>query len=76
MNLAVLHGVGVADEFLAIYRSVVGATSDHHPYWDLVSALDLWHDLRGEDEPTLDPVRLDEFVAAAVGRLTGRSSGS
>lgn len=69
-NLAMLHGVDVADEFLAIYRSVVGATSDHHPYWDLVSAVDLRHDLRDDDEPTLDRVRLDEFVAAAVDRLT------
>lgn len=68
-NLAMLHEVDVADEFLAIYRSVVGTASDHHPYWDLVSALDLRHDMTG-DEPTMDRMRLDAFVLAAVDRLT------
>ena len=79
-NLAQLHGLEVADRFLASYRTVDGAF-DHHPYWDLVTAMDSdWHPepgvFRGWIEhgvrgltPALIRSRLDDYVASIVARV-------
>ncbi|MFC5703363.1 phosphotransferase family protein [Cohnella faecalis] len=40
VNLAQLHGVEAADEFLARYRSHAGDAFVYDPYWDLVVLLD------------------------------------
>ncbi len=76
-NLAQLHGVEVADAFLAGCRSL-GIVDDTQPYWDLVDLLDMgslagrdafpgWHDA-GLTHLTTSIVRtrLDEYVAGLV----------
>ncbi|WP_308637158.1 phosphotransferase family protein [Paenibacillus silvisoli] len=40
VNLAQLHGVQAADEFLTLYQSYAGAAFTYDPYWDLVSLID------------------------------------
>jgi aminoglycoside phosphotransferase (APT) family kinase protein len=39
-NLAYLYGVTAADQFLQAYDSLAGPTFDHHPYWDLIVAIE------------------------------------
>ncbi|MFD0672832.1 phosphotransferase family protein [Cohnella sp. GCM10027633] len=40
VNLAQLHGVPAAEEFLAHYRELAGDSFDYDPYWDLVTLID------------------------------------
>jgi Phosphotransferase enzyme family len=40
-NLACAYGVPLADRFLAICQSVCGSTWSYHPYWDLVTLMDM-----------------------------------
>lgn len=40
VNLAQLHHVGVADEFLAAYLRYSGSAFTYDPYWDLVALID------------------------------------
>ncbi|RKP47958.1 aminoglycoside phosphotransferase family protein [Cohnella endophytica] len=40
VNLALLHGVPSADEFLAGYRRHAGESFTYDPYWDLVTLID------------------------------------
>ncbi|GAA3409994.1 phosphotransferase family protein [Paenibacillus hodogayensis] len=40
VNLAQLHGIGAADEFLACYENHAGASFAYDPYWDLVTLID------------------------------------
>ncbi|MFC5467493.1 phosphotransferase family protein [Cohnella suwonensis] len=40
VNLAQLHGVGAADEFLDRYREHAGVTFAYDPYWDLLTLID------------------------------------
>jgi aminoglycoside phosphotransferase (APT) family kinase protein len=41
VNLVRLHGVAVADRFLADYVSLLGGgVDDHHPYWDAITLID------------------------------------
>jgi aminoglycoside phosphotransferase (APT) family kinase protein len=40
VNLAQLHGVGTADEFLDRYRRHAGDSFHYDPYWDLVTLID------------------------------------
>lgn len=80
LNLATLHGVETADRFLAVYQSLTGQKVEHHPYWDIITAIEWlpqprvfagWRDM---GLPQLTPevvrARLDEHVAAAVARLS------
>jgi aminoglycoside phosphotransferase (APT) family kinase protein len=60
LNLAVHHGQGEAERFLAYWLDITGRT-DYDPYWDLVDAVSMVSD--DPDE------RLDEFVAAAASRF-------
>lgn len=39
-NLTMMHGLAVADQFLAIYSEIDG-TFDYQPYWDVDSILDV-----------------------------------
>lgn len=40
VNLALLHDVETADDFLSRYRREAGADFEYDPYWDLVSLID------------------------------------
>ena len=40
-NLAGMYGVAAADRFLLICQQVMGTTWSYHPYWDLITLLDL-----------------------------------
>lgn len=73
-NLVCLHGVDVADRFLTAYETLAG--SKHHPYWDVVTAMDClpdpgvyrgWtdHGVRGLTEEIVR-ARLDEYIASIV----------
>jgi len=79
-NLANLHGVAVADDFLAAYMEVAGPEFEYNPYWDLISVVELlpgpptmyegWRasgvaDISNE----LMGERVDQYVASVVARL-------
>lgn len=77
LNLVQLHGLEVADRFLAAYLSLAGG--DYQPYWDLVTAMEFlpgrgvyagWLDA-GLTHITKELAysRVDDHVAAAVARL-------
>jgi len=40
LDLALTHGVAVAEEFLPAYARAFGGADEHHPYWDLLDAAD------------------------------------
>ena len=63
VNLAVDAGLDVADRFLAAHRTLTGA--DHHPWWDVTSAVDC--------APETGPSwrGMEDLVAAALARLAG-----
>ncbi|MGH3992090.1 MAG: phosphotransferase [Pseudonocardiaceae bacterium] len=69
-NLACDHGLGAAKRFLAIQRALTGNAIDHHPYWDILAAVDLVTALDPADPPAPDERhrRLEEHVAAALAR--------
>lgn len=68
-NLAADHGLQVADEFLACYRTVTGRTLGDQPYWDLVSLLDLLLDGDPGDIGPDDQRCFEAYAEAALGRL-------
>jgi len=79
-NLANLHGVGIADEFLSAYIDAAGPEFDYDPYWDLMSVVELlpgpptMYD--GWRAAGLTPIksatmrkRADDYVASVIDRL-------
>ena len=73
-NLAILHGVEVADRFLDHCLD----WADYNPYWDILSLLDAeldeplyqgWLDFGIKLTPALARTRLDEYAASLVARL-------
>lgn len=79
-NLANLHGVSVADEFLAAYIAEAGSEFEYDPYWDLMSVVELlpgppsmyegWlaSGVRNISNAVMRE-RVDEYVASIVARL-------
>jgi len=68
LNLAWDLGLEAADRFLAAHRALTGF--DHHPYWDVVAAVDCVPELDAPGpppEPWLE--RMEGLVAAALARL-------
>ena len=78
-NVAIVYGVEMADGFLEAYQRVAGV--NHHPYWDLLSLMDIdlldgpgvfpgWPELgvKGLTAKTVR-ARLDEYLASVVARL-------
>ncbi|MFB7303047.1 phosphotransferase family protein [Heyndrickxia sporothermodurans] len=41
LNLAMLYGVSAADAFLSAYEKLAGYSFSYHPYWDLLSLIDI-----------------------------------
>jgi aminoglycoside phosphotransferase (APT) family kinase protein len=79
-NLAELHGVSVADEFLAAYVAEAGSEFQYDPYWDVMSVVELlpgppsmYEGWRASGVPTISATVLrehvDEYVAGVVARL-------
>ncbi len=79
-NLANLHGVSVADDFLEAYIDVAGSEFEYDPYWDLMSVVELlpgppsmyegWRASRIPDiSNELMRERVDRYVASVVARL-------
>jgi aminoglycoside phosphotransferase (APT) family kinase protein len=63
VNLAADLGLAVADRFLAAHRALTGF--DHHPWWDVASAVDV------APETGPDWRGVEDLVAAALSRLGG-----
>jgi hypothetical protein len=68
-NLAMSFGLDAAEAFLDVYRTVVGASYAHNPYWDLRVAVDFLPDLPSDGRPSEELERLDDFVAGSVAAL-------
>jgi aminoglycoside phosphotransferase (APT) family kinase protein len=79
-NLANLHGVSVADEFLSSYVAAAGSEFTYDPYWDLMSVVELlpgppsmYEGWRASGIPNISNAvmreRVDEYVASVIARL-------
>jgi aminoglycoside phosphotransferase (APT) family kinase protein len=79
-NLANLHSVSVADDFLAAYVEAAGSDFEYDPYWDLMSAAELlpgppamYEGWRAGGVPNISNAvmreRVDLYVASVVARL-------
>jgi hypothetical protein len=79
-NLAILHGVRAADDFLAAYIRCAGSDFEYDPYWDLMTLVELLPGPPGMYEgwlamgvrliPRATIVeRVDAYVASVVARL-------
>jgi aminoglycoside phosphotransferase (APT) family kinase protein len=79
-NLANLHGVPAADEFLSAYVAAAGSEFKYDPYWDLMSVIELlpgppstYAGWRAGGVPNIADAtmreRVDEYVASVVARL-------
>jgi aminoglycoside phosphotransferase (APT) family kinase protein len=79
-NLANLHGVSVADEFLTAYVEEAGSEFRYDPYWDLMSVVELlpgppsmYEGWRASGVPNISNAvmreRVDLYVASLVARL-------
>jgi hypothetical protein len=69
-NLAWEYGVPAADEFLASYQRLTAGAIQHHPYWDIVTVIDLVGDIDPSDPLSpADLAPLETYVAAALARL-------
>ena len=82
-NLANLHGVAVADDFLSAYIEAAGSEFEYDPHWDLISVVELlpgppsMYD--GWRASGIAPIsgaimreRVDAYIASVVARLDGR----
>jgi len=79
-NLASLHGVSVADDFLTAYIAEVGSEFKYDPYWDLMSVVELlpgppsmYEGWRAIGVPGISNAlmreRVDNYVKSVVARL-------
>jgi aminoglycoside phosphotransferase (APT) family kinase protein len=79
-NLANLHGVSVADEFLMAYIAEAGSEFHYDPYWDLMSVVELlpgppsmYEGWRASGFPAISNAlmreRVDDYVKSVVARL-------
>jgi aminoglycoside phosphotransferase (APT) family kinase protein len=69
-NLACDHGLWAAEEFLRLWESASGAEGQHHPYWDVLTAVDLVAAMDPGPAPRDSGYhRLVRHVAAALSRM-------
>lgn len=79
-NLANLHSVKVADDFLEAYSTAAGSEFDYDPYWDLMSVVELlpgppamYDGWSAAGLPRISNAimreRIDAYVASVVARL-------
>jgi aminoglycoside phosphotransferase (APT) family kinase protein len=69
-NLACDYGLEVAERFLGLWEAANGTRDAHHPYWDVLTAVDLVAAM-DPDPPLRDEgySRLVQHVTAALSRL-------
>ncbi|MBE1553036.1 aminoglycoside phosphotransferase family protein [Sporosarcina limicola] len=63
VNLALLHGVEVADQFLDAYLRVASSEFEYSPYWDFLAVFDF---IEGNEPPTV----YEGWVSLGVTSLT------
>jgi hypothetical protein len=79
-NLANLHDVAAADEFLTAYITAAGPEFQYDPYWDLMSVVELlpgppsmYEGWRAGGVPSISNAvmreRVDDYVKSVVARL-------
>jgi aminoglycoside phosphotransferase (APT) family kinase protein len=79
-NLANLHGVSMADDFLAAYITEAGSEFEYDPYWDLMSVVELlpgppsmYEGWRAGGVSLISDAlmreRVDDYVKSVVARL-------
>jgi aminoglycoside phosphotransferase (APT) family kinase protein len=79
-NLANLHGVSAADEFLAAYLTAAGSEFQYDPYWDLMSVVELlpgppsmYEGWRASGVTNISNAvmreRVDDYVASVIARF-------
>jgi aminoglycoside phosphotransferase (APT) family kinase protein len=69
-NLALDYGIQAAEEFLAIHRTLTAGAIEHHPYWDVVTVIDLVGIIDPDDPlPSSDLAALEAYVATALAHL-------
>ncbi|MFL5508998.1 MAG: aminoglycoside phosphotransferase family protein [Gemmatimonadaceae bacterium] len=78
-NLANLHGVAMADEFLEEYINTAGSNFEYDPYWDLMSVVELlpgppsmYDAWRIAGYPSISNALMRERVDAYVGSVVAR----
>ena len=58
------------EEFLAIHRTLTAGAIEHHPYWDVVTVIDLVGIIDPDDPlPSSDLAALEAYVATALAHL-------
>jgi aminoglycoside phosphotransferase (APT) family kinase protein len=69
-NLACDYGLEAAEQFLGLWEAASGSMNEHHPYWDVLTAVDLVAAM-DPDPPLRDEgyFRLVRHVTAALSRL-------
>ena len=78
LNLALLYGAEVADQFLEAYQEAAGSSFAYDPYWDLVSIMEFlpgppdvyagWTDLGVTDlTPQMMKERVEQHLARTLG---------
>ena len=67
-NLALTYGLGAADEFLRLHRSLGSDAADDQHCWDLLTELELVFDLDPDDWPCFDLGRLERYVESVLAR--------
>ena len=79
-NLANLHSVAIADDFLTAYVAAAGREFEYDPYWDLMSVVELlpgpptmYEGWRVAGVPPISNAtmreRVDNYVASVIARL-------
>jgi aminoglycoside phosphotransferase (APT) family kinase protein len=69
-NLAVDYGIQAAQEFLTIHQTLTAGAVEHHPYWDILTVIDLVATIDPADPiPNGDLARFEAFVATALAHL-------
>jgi aminoglycoside phosphotransferase (APT) family kinase protein len=68
-NLAHTYGLDVADAFLGAHRRLSGASLADQAYWDLVTVLDLVHELDPRDWSRFDLERLERYVESVLSSI-------
>jgi aminoglycoside phosphotransferase (APT) family kinase protein len=69
-NLAIDYGIQAAEEFLTMHQRLTAGAVEHHPYWDLLTVIDLLATIDPADPiPNGDLARFEAYVATALAHL-------
>jgi len=69
-NLAIDYGNQAAEEFLTVHQTLTAGAVEHHPYWDILTVVDLVATIDPADPiPDGDLARFETYVATALAHL-------